>query len=349
MEFQLDHCNIDSLRHLFSNYSRKSLETMKSLTLAEQDIPRFPGYSTWSIFRSLEDVDLHGCGLETVPGSVLVQALPGLKKLNLAKNRLTTVDDLLSLGKLNHFLELNLRNNPIPYVSHRITLIQTLLFPLSEIRFKFSKYLLGEYRQSGIRPLRDMRDRRTKSYTGIRQFLKLIRKPAKVPRSGRFPMLTVLNEQVITEDEVASAKPYKDEEVIAPSAYSRTANSTPIQLRRMQMTALTRKTHYNCCLVRKPKIDPVPRFIKIPEYFGEAALRSEAGLRVRIKQVKERRERRRPERNDEDSDVSKPPSVAAEEDTLQRSSLGTSRSNEDLPTPTHKKVASDVLLKAKLV
>jgi len=339
MDFQLDHCNIESLRHLFSSYSRKALETLKALTLAEQDIPRFPGFGTWAVFKSLEELDLHGCGLETVPGVVIAHALPGLKKLNVSRNRLAGVGGLLALGKLKRLGDLNLLENPIPFVGHRITLLQSLLFPMTEVRFKFSKYLLGEYRQSTFKPPPTLHGRRTKSYTGIRQFLQLLRKPDKLPRTGQFPMLGILNDQVITEDEVKSAKPYREEEVVLPASRSRTANSTPIQLRSLQ---LTRKSHHTCCLVRKSKIDPIPRFIKIPEYFGEAGLSKEIAQKVKMRKVKVRR-KMMPKR--EDSSASASPSVAEEEDTQRRSSFGSSGSIDDLPTPTPKKSASDAMLK----
>jgi hypothetical protein len=345
MDFQLDHGNIDSLRHLFSSYSRKALETMKTLTLAEQEIPRFPSYSTWAVFKALEEVDLHGCGLETVPGVVIVQALPGLRKLNLSRNRLTGVGELLALGKLKRLGDLNLLDNPIPFVTHRNTLIQSLLFPLTEIRFKFSKYSQGEYRQSAFKPTSTPHSRRTKSYTGIRQFLRFMRKPDKLPRPGRFPMLGILNDQVITEDEVKSAKPYREEEIMPPAPHSRTATSTPLQLRSLQ---LTRKSHHDCCLIRKARLDAVPRFIKIPEYFGEAGLSKEIRKKVEvIKKGKIERIRQMPKREEESQD-SCPPSVAAEEDTQRRSSLGSSKSSDDLPMPTPKKSASEAILKKTL-
>lgn len=337
MDFQLDHCNIESLRHLFSSYSRKALETLKVLTLAEQDVPRFPGYGTWAVFRSLEDLDLHACGLETVPGVVFVQALPGLKKLNLSRNRLTGVGELRALGKLKRLGDLNLLDNPIPFVTHRITLLQSLLFPMTEVRFKFSKYLLGEYRQSTFKPPPTPRSHRTKSYTGIRQFLQLLRKPDKLPRAGLFPMLGVLNDQVITEDEVKSAKPYREEEVVQPASRSRTAAASPIQLRSLP---LTRKSHYLCCLVRKPKIDPIPRFIKIPEYFGEAGLSRVVDLKVKMRKVKVKMPQKR-----EVSISSASQSVAKEEDTERQSSFGSSEDLDDLPTPTPKRSASEATLK----
>ena len=268
MEFQYDHCNIESLRFLFANYSRKAIEVMKSLTIAEQDIPRFPGYYTWAIFRNVEDLDLHGCKLESLPSLTLVKALPMLTKLNLSRNALTTVSDVVPFGTLRSLSELNLKENPIPFVDHRIKLIQSLLFPLSLVRFKISKYAAGEYHRSSASATSTPLKKRTKSYTGIRQFLGLRRKPAKVPRVGHFPMLSVVNEQQITEDEVSSAKPYNDEDVVPVAAtHVRTSTWTPLILRGQR-----NKPSSYTCFVRKARVESVPRLEKVQEFVGEAEL-----------------------------------------------------------------------------
>lgn len=350
MDFQSDHCNIPSLRHLFANYSRKAIETMKTLTIAEQDIPRFPSYYTLTVFRNVEELDLHGCKLEALPSDTLVRAFKKLKKLNLSRNLLTTVKDVLPFGTLSNLADLNLTENPIPYVDHRIKLMQSLLFPLTLVRFKIAKFITGEYRQTSSAfstPLKQ----RTKSHTGIRQFLLLRRKPAPTPRPGHFPMLSVLNEQVITEDEVVSAKPYSDEDVVpVRPTHARTATGTPLVFRGDR-----KKTAHTCCVVRKSRVESVPRFMKIQEYVGEGVLESnfqkpkaepvdpkdrhrlhranhqERDTGEPIKHRRSKRIRPKPFRvlpTIEASDVA-PPSYANEEDTLRRSSSSEVQSSSE--------------------
>ena len=155
-------------------------------------------------------------------------------------------------------------------------------------------------------------------------------------------MLLMMNGQEITEDELASAKPYSDRDLVSrgsPSPVRVAAERT--------MSRMKNRVSVHPCVSRKERVRSVPRFVKIPEFFGEATLQGESSktptltldpldrhrihranhmeLDFSAHKVRKRsalRLRRTIEDTRGEPPDSKPPSVAAEEDTA-RDSHGT--------------------------
>lgn len=204
--FYLDHYNIEALKHLFKNFSREALTTMKSLTINKEEIIKFPPLGTLQIFRSLEELVITNCKINDFPTDIIVMSMPLLKKIDLRNNNFISVKVLLPLGELSHLEELNIQGNPLNLLSHRISLLQALLFPKHKIRFKLLTCYTASYKT--IREPKKIMIRDARSVTSI---ILNSSKPAKVPRKGMFSMLKILNNEVITEDEVNSSRPYVDE------------------------------------------------------------------------------------------------------------------------------------------
>ena len=135
----LDHGNIASLRTLFRTFSREALTTMKQLKLAEQEIPRFPPFSTLSIFVAVELLDLRRCGLADWPGVLIAKSLPALVTVDLSDNRIPEVTPVLPLGQLKRLRELRLEGNPMPYIDLRVVVLRKLLYPESQVHLKVAR------------------------------------------------------------------------------------------------------------------------------------------------------------------------------------------------------------------
>lgn len=192
-----DHKNIRELRHLLENYSKDSLSTMKSLHLSEEKISEFPDEKIFSLFSNLALLSITYSALGDFNSFVIVRSCPKLTKIDLTGCVLASVKVLIPLGKLAFLENLNLSRTSIcldryyllSYLLHGHTIGETCERKKKIQRaFKLSKSILCK------------------------------NKPASVPRQGSFPMLTMLSNEVITEDEIETVRP-KNEKV-QQSAYT---------------------------------------------------------------------------------------------------------------------------------
>jgi hypothetical protein len=260
----LDNGHILALRTLFHNFSIEALGTMQTLTIANEEVTKLPPLTTLTVFRSLTQLNIRNCKLKAVPAGSILQAFPLLTHVDLSSNSLTSVMSVLPLGELKHLTHLNLLRNPLALLGHRINLIQAIVYPEHKQHFKVSKCLSASY----------MNIPRTANYSTARTtrtFQRVVRKAAPVPREGSFPMLQVLCEEDLMDDEMTSAKPYDDEVLLTPA---KTFSKSPLMTRhrakneeilsnRAKFHPDFMKTSSHPCLNRKQNIESIPRFLRI--------------------------------------------------------------------------------------
>mmetsp|Transcript_25640 Transcript_25640/g.44866 ORF Transcript_25640/g.44866 Transcript_25640/m.44866 type:complete len:745 (+) Transcript_25640:11-2245(+) len=260
----LDSAHILALRTLFHSFSIEALGTMQTLTIANEEVTKLPPLTTLSVFRSLLQLNIRSCKLTSVPSVLIVKAFPLLTHIDLTGNQLTSVASVLPLGELKSLKSLNLLGNPLFLLEHRINLIQAIIFPEHKQHFKVSKCLSASYMSIP----KMSRISQTKS---ARTFQRVVRKPAPVPREGDFPMLQVLCEEELMEDEMKSAKPYDDEVLLTPT---KTISKSPFMARhrakneellhnRAKFHPEFMRTSAHPCLERKQNIDAIPRYLRI--------------------------------------------------------------------------------------
>jgi hypothetical protein len=256
----LDHGNIASLRTLFRTFPREALTTMKQLKLAEQEIPRFPPFSTLSIFVAVELLDMHRCALADFPGVLIVKSLPALVSVDLSDNQLTEVTPVLPLGQLRRLKELRLEGNPMPYINLRVVVLRKLLYPERQVHLKMVRIYTGIYRQSSLPELPPLAFGNTKLQPRQALLLNRKRKPAPVPRLGSFPMLEILCGGLIMADELESARPYPEADIYSSPQHPKP--SVP-SFHSPLVGRLLPKKSLHPCLTRAPRVEPTPRWLKV--------------------------------------------------------------------------------------
>lgn len=260
----LDSAHIVALRTLFNGFSIEALGTMQTLTIANEEVVKLPPFTTLSVFRSLLQLNLLSCKLTEVPATLIVKSFPLLTHIDLSGNRLTSVVSVLPLGELKHLSSLNLQGNPLLLLSHRINLIQAILYPEHMQHFKVSKCLSASY-------MTIPKTARLATNKSARTFLRIARKSASVPREGSFPMLSVLCGEELMEDELKSAKPYDDDVLItqtktlskSPSVNRHRAKNEEMLHNRAKFHPEFMRTSAHPCLERKRNVESIPRFMKI--------------------------------------------------------------------------------------
>jgi len=257
----LDHGNIASLRTLFRTFSREALTTMKQLKLAEQEIPRFPPFSTLSIFVAVELLDLRRCGLADWPGVLIAKSLPALVTVDLSDNRIPEVTPVLPLGQLKRLRELRLEGNPMPYIDLRVVVLRKLLYPESQVHLKVVRIYTGIYRQSSLPDLPPLCFGKPKPRPRPALLLNRKRKPAPVPRPGSFPMLEILCGGTIMTDELESARPYPEADIYSSPQHPKPA--VPALLSPPVGRRLVPKKSLHPCLSRAPRVQPTPRWLRV--------------------------------------------------------------------------------------
>ena len=187
----LNHKNIDSLKYLLQNFNREALSTMKSLTISNEKILEFPEAKVFSLFSNILNLSITYCTFACFPSKLIVSAMPTIQALNLESCNISSVKSLRPLGELLNLMELNLSKNPI--IIDRLSTLKSLLYYKNSI-----------YTTQGV----EKNSKKT-----IKPSVLVLRKinPAKVPRPLPFPMLSILNNTVINEEEIS---------IISPSAIS---------------------------------------------------------------------------------------------------------------------------------
>jgi hypothetical protein len=264
----LEHCNIQSLKHLFKNFSKETLLAMKSLTLSNEEIAKFPPASTLQIFRSLEELHMRNCKLNSFPADSIVKSMPLLKKIDISGNSILTISEILPLGDLTHLEDLNLSGNPIRLLEHRISLIQALIFPEQSIKLKYLSCL-----NASTKVLPKKREKKFAGSNSVTHIVLNKSKPAKVPREGKFPMLRVVNGKFISEEELKSAKPYLDDDIIVKNEQKEKAEDPILEKVRLKNKKILAKrdkyikglftNNYHPCTERKQSVEHVPRYFKV--------------------------------------------------------------------------------------
>jgi hypothetical protein len=183
-----DHKNIREFSYLLENFSKESLNTMKTLHLNDETITEFPDSKFFSLFSKITTLSMTFCTFNDFKASSITRSCLLLKKIDLTGCFLPSIQSIVPLGKLNFLEELNLSQSSITldryyllsYLFHGHTIIATAK-PKKKIQraFPISKSILCQ------------------------------NKPAPVPREGNFPRLQLVNRKIITESEVESVTPKK--------------------------------------------------------------------------------------------------------------------------------------------
>ncbi|CAJ1053508.1 volume-regulated anion channel subunit LRRC8C [Xyrichtys novacula] len=85
---------------------------------------KLQAFSTLKKLTSLTSLELAGCGLERIPSAVF--SLDNLQELDLKDNKLTTVEEILSLQHCRRLVSLKLWHNKITYIPDHISKLHTL-------------------------------------------------------------------------------------------------------------------------------------------------------------------------------------------------------------------------------
>lgn len=254
-------CAVPVLKSLFATYSKSDLETLTSLSLSSATLSPFPESYIWALFPNLQILDLSSCSLTSLPSLDLVSVLPSLKSIDLSCNSFETVKPLWPFGRLKHLEELDFRHNPIPCLEVRTHVLKELLFPREVMRVRLVKYLTGTYLRPNLRPVSQSKSPKRGNLLHVNRHL-----PAKTPRKGLFPVLQVLNGAVILENELETANPFAEGDLV-PS------ETPPLYARNKSITCKMkgRESVYPC-VDRKERVKSVPRVVKIPDYVGITTL-----------------------------------------------------------------------------
>lgn len=333
MSLKRTRCSVPALNLLFETQTKDYLRSILSLSLSNSSISTFPEPYIWALFPHLQVLDLSSCGLTDLPtAAALTQALPELVKLDFSYNLFTNVRLFVPFGRLKSLKELDLRGNPIPFLDLRVPMLRELLFSPETTRVKLVKYLVGGYLRPNLQPP----SKSPKRFIPVHQFLHQCKRlPATVPRDGSFPILSIFNGLPIMEDEVQSAKPHRDEDLVREKGNRN--KSVTVKMRN--------RVSLHPCVERKERVQSVPRLFKIPDYVGTATLQpalvscksptvdrgdlhrlhraSHLELDFRLPRARKRFQIRIKQSGERDNTAvppSCPPSVAAEEDTLRQDS-----------------------------
>lgn len=181
-----DHKNIRELRYLLENYSKDSLSTMKSLHLTEENIVEFPDSKIFSLFGNLTLLSITFSTLNDFNSQIISKYCPKLTKIDLSGCILKSIKQLIPLGNLKVLESLD----------------------LSKTTISLDRYFLLSYLLHGhtITETCDRKKKISRAFSFSKSIL-CKNKPALVPRQGSFPMLQLLNNEIITEDEIETVRP----------------------------------------------------------------------------------------------------------------------------------------------
>ena len=197
----MDHKNIDALRYLLMNFSKDALSTMKSLQISNEKIIEFPDFQIFSLFPNVASLTVTRCTFPSFPSKTIAQCMIKLTFINLESCNISSVKTLRPLGSLEFLKELNLLHNLI-LIDRSSTLKSLLYYNNKSLSVTQSKKHIQ------------------RAYTNSRLILERS-KPAIVPRPPPFPMLSILNNDIIKEDEIDTIMP-------AVSSQSNPTHSDPI-------------------------------------------------------------------------------------------------------------------------
>ena len=167
----------------------------------------------------------------------LVVGAPKLRVLDLHKNKIDVLDDLVELGTLKDLRELNILENPVCGYLLRIKIIQFLLFPEKYKKYDAVKILTATYENIHTKitlnpkqeeerkkyerfmekipaevDKKELQKSRVNKYDRKNTLIKNAMIPCPVPRKSRFPNLEKINEKIIslTDIESITLQPYKN-------------------------------------------------------------------------------------------------------------------------------------------
>lgn len=158
-----------------------------------------------------------------------VQGAPKLQVLDLHKNKIDVLDDLIELGTLKNLRELNILENPVCGYLLRIKIIQFLLFPEKYKPYDAVKILTATYEsittKTTLTPAeererinyqrfmeklpseideKELRKSRVNKYDHKNTLIKKALAPCPVPRKTRFPNLQHINGKIISKADIES-------------------------------------------------------------------------------------------------------------------------------------------------
>ena len=201
----------------------------KDLNFQSKEYTDTPPERALRLLPQLRILNLSNNRIDRFNPQNLIKGAPLLQELDLSRNILTTLEDVVELGALKHLKRLQFHENPVMKRLVRIKIIEFLLFPGKYQPYNAVNILTATYnyvpndnkldckRQQEIKDFERIRERDIdeikkedfKSFKPIKQglkdsLLKLSHEPCPVPRKTRFPMLKLLNGEAITVLDIQS-------------------------------------------------------------------------------------------------------------------------------------------------
>jgi len=201
----------------------------KDLNFSGKNLTDTPPLRALRLLPSLLVIDFSHNLIDSFSTENLIRGAPLLEELNFSYNNITTLDNLIELGSLDHLKKLNFFETPVANRLVRIKILEFLLFPAKYKPHEPVKILTATYQhvpdnskidskafeqtkqfyrflERDIQEIPPQRDGVTQNnkHNNKDSLVKLGLKPCPTPRLTRFPCLQILNNEVITVKDVCS-------------------------------------------------------------------------------------------------------------------------------------------------
>ena len=227
----LESINFGKYTELYHNLKVPNLNfrSINRLDFSNNTYTDSPPYKALELLPNLHILILSNNSITKFDVAGLVRGAPNLQELDLSNNNIGEFDDIVELGNLKHLEKLNLNGNPIVPRFIRIKFIEFLLFPNKYKPYNAMGILTATYNSVPNKAKLD--DKTQETYKNFNRFLekdeqelelksanfsrvtkydhkatliKLAKQTCPVPRKTRFPMLNILNEEIISIKEMQS-------------------------------------------------------------------------------------------------------------------------------------------------
>ena len=218
----------DALRDIFLKPDFDAIK-ITELNFSKQNIVNLPPGQPLAILTHLKILILSHNNISKFTSQNLTKYTPQLETLDLSSNKINILDDIIALGSLSNLKNLNIKDNPICDTMLRIKLIEHLLFPEKYKPYDPVKVLTATYSHVSLRPdhgerelneknkfirllernnfeleKHDIVQSRVSKYDHKNTMIKLSMVPCPIPRKTRYCMLTILNDQIISKQDMIS-------------------------------------------------------------------------------------------------------------------------------------------------
>ena len=218
----------DELRAKFclTGYKPEEVEKLEFVNKQRKDLPPL---RILKFMTNLKVLVLSGSNIGAFSHKNLVIGAPQLEVLDLSRNKIDVLDDLVELGTLKHLKHLDIRENPVCNYLMRIKIIQFLLFPEKYRAYDPVKILTATYDSSTIKTTttpaeererlkyerfmertaaevnkKELQKSRVNKYDHKNTLIKKALVECEVPRKTRFPYLMTLNGKTISITDIES-------------------------------------------------------------------------------------------------------------------------------------------------